>query len=293
MPEGPSIVILREQVERFAGCPIVRAEGNAKIDMSGITGRRVAAFRSWGKHFLVDLHGLALRVHFMMFGSYAIDERKPRAPRLSLGFNSGELNLYSCAIRLIEGDLDDVYDWSADVMSDAWNPRAAGRKLRAMPEALVCDALLDQQVFAGVGNIIKNEVLYRIRVHPLSTVGSLSPAKRRQLVREARQYSFDFLNWKKQFVLREHWLVHNRGTCGGCGRKLTRAYLGERDRRTFICEHEQRLHGTAAQARRAAKVLAGARKGGTKTAARTPPTIERGHRGSPRSTARRVRPRIR
>ena len=152
-------------------------------------------------------------------------------------------------------------------MSDAWNPRAAGRKLRAMPAALVCDALLDQQVFSGVGNIIKNEVLYRIRVHPLSTVGSLSPAKLRQLVREARQYSFDFLDWKKRFVLREHWLVHNRGACGGCGRKLTRAYLGERDRRTFICEHEQRLYGTAAQSRRAAAVLARARKGGTKPAA--------------------------
>src|SRR5687768_11553056 len=98
MPEGPSIVILREQVERFAGCRIVRAEGNAKIDMSRLAGRRVAAFRSWGKHFLVDLDDLALRVHFMMFGSYTIDERKPRAPRLSLGFPAGELNLYSCAV---------------------------------------------------------------------------------------------------------------------------------------------------------------------------------------------------
>jgi endonuclease-8 len=276
MPEGPSIVILREQVERFAGCTIVRAEGDAKIDMLRIAGRRVSAFRSWGKHFLVDLDDFALRVHFMMFGSYTIDERKPRAPRLSLRFPAGELNLYSCAVRVIEDDLDDVYDWSADVMSDAWNGRAAARKLRAMPEALACDALLDQQVFSGVGNIIKNEVLYRVRVHPLSTVGSLPPAKLRQLVREARQYSFDFLAWKKQFVLRKHWLVHNQGTCGGCGRKLTRAYLGERDRRTFICEHEQRLYGTPAQVRSAAALLQGARKGGKKPRPRAiDPPLER------------------
>ncbi len=268
MPEGPTIVILREQVERFAGHRIVRVEGNAKIDLSRLAGRRVAAFRSWGKHFLVDLQGFALRVHFLMFGSYAIDERKPRAPRLSLGFEDGELNLYSCAIREIEGDLDAVYDWSADVMSEAWNPRAACRKLRAVPDALVCDALLDQQVFAGVGNIIKNEVLYRIRVHPLSRVGALSPAKLRQLVREARQYSFDFLEWKKQFVLRKHWVVHNQGTCGGCGRKLIRAYLGETDRRTFICAHEQKLYATPAQARAAAAILAGARKGGKQPQAR-------------------------
>ena len=31
---------------------------------------------------------------------------------------------------------------------------------------MVCDALLDQTVFAGVGNIIKNEVLFRTGVHP-------------------------------------------------------------------------------------------------------------------------------
>ena len=111
-------------------------------------------------------------------------------------------------------------------MSEHWNPRAALRKLRAMPDTLVCDALLDQDVFAGVGNIIKNEVLFRIRVHPLSTVGALSPGKLRELVAQARQYSFDFLAWKKAFVLRKHWLAHNKGVCARCGRKLTRAYLG-------------------------------------------------------------------
>jgi endonuclease-8 len=262
MPEGPTIVILREQVERFTGRRIVRAGGNARIDKARLTGRSVEAFRSWGKHFLIELPDHALRVHFLMFGSYTIDERKPREPRLSLEFPTGELNLYSCAIREIEADLDEVYDWSADVMSDAWNPRAASRKLRAMPDTLVCDALLDQQVFAGVGNIIKNEVLFRIRVHPLSTVGSLPPAKRRALVREARQYSFDFLAWKKAFVLRQHWLAHNKGTCVRCGGKLTRAYLGVTDRRTFFCERDQKLYATPAEARAAVATLASARRGG-------------------------------
>jgi endonuclease-8 len=275
MPEGPTIVILREQVERFAGCRILRAEGNARIDMTRLTGRPVEAFRSWGKHFLIDLPGFALRVHFLMFGSYTIDERKPREPRLSLGFQTGELNLYSCAIRLIEGDLDQAYDWRGDVMSDAWDPRAAGRKLRAMPDRLVCDALLDQDVFAGVGNIIKNEVLYRIRVHPLSRVGALPPAKLRELVRQAREYSFEFLEWKKQFVLRQHWLAHNKGICARCGRKLVRAYLGETDRRTFFCAHDQKLYATPAQARVAARTVANARKGGRRPVARAEPPLER------------------
>jgi endonuclease-8 len=290
MPEGPTIVILREQVARFTGHRILHAEGNARIDMARLIARRVAAFRSWGKHFLIDLDGLALRVHFLMFGSYTIDERKPRAPRLSLAFETGELNLYSCAIREIEGDLDAAYDWSADVMSETWDSRAAHRKLRAMPDAYVCDALLDQQVFAGVGNIIKNEVLFRIGVHPLSRVGALPAAKRRELVTQARKYSFEFLEWKKQFVLRQHWLAHNKGICGKCGRKLTRAYLGETDRRTFFCEHDQTLFGNATQARAAAKTLAGARRGGRLPAARAEPPLERGaERANPRTLKARKR----
>jgi endonuclease-8 len=108
-----------------------------------------------------------------------------------------------------------------------------------MPDMLVCDALLDQDVFAGVGNIIKNEVLYRIRVHPCSTVGALPAAKLRQMVEEARRYSFQLLEWKRAFVLRKHWLVHNKGVCPRCEIKLHRAYLGIRDRRTFFCERCQ------------------------------------------------------
>jgi endonuclease-8 len=249
MPEGPSIILLREQVKRFERRRILHAEGNAKIDLARLRGRRVDAFRSWGKHFLIQLPDHALRVHFLMFGSYTIDERKPREPRLSLRFARGEVNFYSCAIREIEADLDEVYDWSADVMADAWDPAAARRKLRAMPQTLVCDALLDQDVFAGVGNIIKNEVLFRVRVHPLSRVGALPPAKLRAVVQQAREYSFDFLAWKRDFVLRQHWLVHNKGTCPRCGGKLRRAYLGLRERRSFWCERDQKLYGSESTGR--------------------------------------------
>ncbi len=114
----------------------------------------------------------------MTYGRYCINERKPDKPiRLGLHFADGqELNLYNCSVRYLEGGLDATYDWSGDVMSDAWDAAAARKKLRAMPDTLVCDALLDQNVFAGVGNIIKNEVLYRIRVHPCSKVGAMPPA---------------------------------------------------------------------------------------------------------------------
>ena len=41
---------------------------------------------------------------------------------------------------------DRLHGWRADVMADERDPAAARRKLGARPDALVCDALLDQDV---------------------------------------------------------------------------------------------------------------------------------------------------
>jgi len=244
MPEGPSIVILRDLVAGFTGRIVVRVEGNSKLlELQRMRGKKVLAIRSWGKHFLVCFPGFTLRVHFMLFGSYLINERKQATPRLSLGFRKGEINFYACSVKYVEGDLDAVYDWSGDVMSAAWNPQAARRKLKAKPGMLVCDALLDQTVFAGVGNIIKNEVLFRIRVHPESTIGALSPRKLGELIKQAREYSFDFLKWKKAFVLRKHYLVHTKTICPRCDTRLQyRAHLGATQRRAFLCGNCQVLY---------------------------------------------------
>src|SRR3954465_12896628 len=181
MPEGPSIVILREEAAKFTGKPVRAVSGNSRQAIQRMQGQRVRAICSWGKHFLLKFDGFSMRVHFMLFGRSSIDEErvgrdgKVAAPRVSLAFDNGVLNLYACSVKFIEGDLDDVYDWSGDVMADAWDPKQARRKLKAAPQTLAADALLDQNIFAGVGNIIKNEVLWRIRMHPESTIAALPP----------------------------------------------------------------------------------------------------------------------
>lgn len=75
---------------------------------------------------------------------------------------------------------------------------------------MVCDALLDQNVFAGVGNIIKNEVLFRIKIHPENLIGALQSKQLKNLVEEAKNYSFYFYNWKKIYQLRKHWLIYKK-----------------------------------------------------------------------------------
>jgi endonuclease-8 len=120
---------------------------------------------------------------------------------------------------------------------------------RAAPCLLAADALLDQTIFAGVGNIIKNEVLHRIHVHPESTVGALPARKLGQWVTQARDYSFDFYTvsistpGKKACVLKTHYQVHTKTSCPRDGAPLQcRKHLGKAGRRAFFCEVCQRLY---------------------------------------------------
>ena len=53
MPEGPSIVILKDEAKGLVGRRIVAVEGNTKIAKERLVGCRIVALRSWGKHFLV------------------------------------------------------------------------------------------------------------------------------------------------------------------------------------------------------------------------------------------------
>jgi endonuclease VIII len=244
VPEGPSLVILREEAARFEGQIIVHAEGNTTaIDPARLDGVPILSLRTWGKHFIIELPNFALRIHFLLFGSYRIDARKERAPRLALSMeDGGELNFYGCSVKEVDGDIDEVYDWRGDIMSEQWDARRALKKLRAAPGTLACDALLDQHIFAGVGNIIKNEVLFRTRIHPLSTIGALPAPKLRELVREARQYSFDFLAWKKAFVLKQHWLAHTKTICPRCHIRFSKGKLGLTRRRSFYCDNCQKRY---------------------------------------------------
>lgn len=243
MPEGPSIVILKEEVQEFKNKTVVCATGNTrKLDAGIIAGKKITDFKSWGKHFLICFPEFSIRIHFMLFGSYRINEKKPSEPRLSLQFEDGEINFYACSVQLIESPLDEVYDWSADVMNESWDPENAKKKLLKKPDTLVCDALLDQNIFAGVGNIIKNEVLFRTRIHPESHIGALPETKLQELINESVNYSFDFLCWKKEFTLKKHWLAHAKKMCPRDNVALVKKHLGKTNRRSFYCTICQYLY---------------------------------------------------
>ncbi len=239
MPEGPSLVILKEEVQSFIGKKILAVSGNSKQDIQRLHNQKIIDFKTWGKHFLICFKSFSGRIHFLLFGKYLINERRETVPRMRLEFAKGEINFYTVSVQFIDQPLNEVYDWSADVMSDKWDEKSARKKLKAKPDVLVCDALLDQKIFSGVGNIIKNEVLYRIQVQPETKLGDLPAKKLNELIKEARNYSFNFLEWKKEYTLKKHWLAHTKRVCTRDGHPIIKKYLGKTNRRSFYCEYCQ------------------------------------------------------
>ncbi|MBB6370392.1 DNA-formamidopyrimidine glycosylase family protein [Chryseobacterium shigense] len=244
MPEGPSILLMKENLQQFIGNQITEASGNAKFEKEPLIGQTLHEIRTFGKQTYLVLDHVAVRIHLLMFGSYSINEQtKPdQNLRLSLHFKTGSMYFYTCSVKTADLDFLSSIDWEADIMSDQWNPEKAEKKLKSKPKMMACDALMDQDIFSGVGNIIKNEVLFRIGVQPESLVGNLPPKKLKELIAEARNYSFDFLKWKREFVLKKHWLVHTKTTCPKCGRKLVKKQTGLGKRRSFYCEKDQKLY---------------------------------------------------
>jgi endonuclease-8 len=249
--EGPSLHLAAEQLQPFVGERIRAVSGNTRIEKERLKGQTVSRIFAWGKHLVVQCEGFALRVHFLLFGSFEADVegvtvtgdyKRPREPRLALVFPNGELRLFSCSVRYIEGrNVRSTYDFRVDVLSRTWAPAHALEQLSTYGEEQIADVLLDQSVFAGVGNIIKNEVLSLERVHPETLVKRLSDGQRKALVARARSFSKQFLAWRRKFVLLKNLSIHRKGVCPHCGGKVTHAKTGKRQRMSHYCPTCQRL----------------------------------------------------
>jgi endonuclease-8 len=246
MPEGPSLVIFKKDIERFLGKRVKDASGVSKtIEPARLKGKTITALDTHGKHLLVSFgKDLTLRVHFLMFGTYRFDQSKEAPIQLHLGFaGKEELNFYTCSLRFIEEDLDNVYDWGIDVMREEFDTALALKHLKALPEeTLICDALLDQTIFAGLGNIIKNEVLYRTSVQPESLVSAIPLKKKREIVQDVLEYTQLFYEWRQAGTLKKHWQAHTKKTCPECGGALIKEYAGKTKRRSFYCPNCQKLY---------------------------------------------------
>ena len=60
-----------------------------------------------------------------------------------------------------------------------------------------------------------------------------------KLVLECQRYAYEFYEWKKQYVLKKHWLAHTKRTCPRCKIPFSKSHLGRTQRRSFWCENCQ------------------------------------------------------
>ncbi len=80
---------------------------------------------------------------------------------------------------------------------------------------MICDALLDQTIFSGLGNIIKNEVLFRTRTHPESKTGAVPLKQWKAIIKES------------VFIATNSWNGKETIRCVNTGKRTGRKYARE------------------------------------------------------------------
>lgn len=244
MPEGPLLILYKEDLSALIGHTLESADTKLRTaDLSPLEGRALTGISTWGKYLFMQFgSALHLRIHWGMFGIYYLDrERAGKKPTAILHF-SGErlLRLYSVSLRVLEGvPSEKEYDPRADVMNLRWDAALALQKLRALPpETVICDALLDQTIFAGVGNAIKTEALFACSIHPESRVHALPPEVLEALVEETAGQSQLFLEGKRTYGGdRYGWTTaYRRRQCPRCGGPITKGPTGALQRKSHWCD---------------------------------------------------------
>lgn len=249
--EGPSLFLAAEWLAPFIGKKILAVEGNTKIGKERLNQQEILTIFSWGKHLVFQFDLFALRVHFLLYGSFEAtlkgkkitgDYPKKRAgPRLALFFSEGEIIFYSCSLKYLESSqAKSLYDFSTDIMSASWDSKKALEAFESHQEEEIADVMLDQSVFSGVGNIIKNEALFLVKRKPSTLVKSLSRSELKQLIKVIRLFSLQFYKWRKKFVLKKHYKIYRKSICPLCGNKICRKKTGKRERVSFFCPQCQK-----------------------------------------------------
>lgn len=251
--EGPSLYLAAEWLAPFTGKRIRHVDGSTRIGKERLNKQKVASIFSYGKYLFFQFENFALRVHFLLYGSFEATFKgkkvtgdyptRPKPPRLLLEFSMGNIIMYNCSLTYIESSNAQMScDYSIDVMSESWDGRKALSKTKKQPDSEIADVLLDQSIFMGVGNIIKNEVLFQVKISPLRKVSELSAKQLKILVSHVRNYVFHFYEWRKLFELKKHYQIYRQTVCKQCGNKVMRKKTGVRKRVSFICPYCQNCH---------------------------------------------------
>jgi formamidopyrimidine-DNA glycosylase len=233
MPELPEVETARRRAERhLAGRRIVEVgaapdplvfEGiGPRRFAAALRGRRVVAVRRRGKHLWMELDRRPYPMfHFGMSGAFALyrdGEPRPRFWKVELAVEGGRRLALSDPRRFgrirLQRDPErerPLAGLGFDVLEELPPARDLVPVLsrRAAPVKAV---LLDQSLFAGVGNWIADEVLYQAGLDPRRPASSLSReevgrlrARTRAVVRRAVSVDADAARFPRTWLFHHRW----------------------------------------------------------------------------------------
>src|SRR3954454_17077618 len=278
---GPAITGARVSWTRT-----LRDEDPAGV-VEGVKGRQIQAVGRRGKQLVIDLDGGAfLTIHLKMTGElFVVPEERPRDPyeRLAVTLDDGgELRFRDIRkfgrVGLYEADDHPFDDYGHEPLDDRFSLREFRRRIRAR-RARLKPLLVDQSFLAGVGNIYADEALWRSKLHPLRSAGSLRPHDERALYRNIREILAEAVEWRGSSIddytapdgdggMQERLDVYQRTSlpCPRCGRPIRRIVIGIRS--THFCSFCQRLPAAERPAARALLATMTPRPGRTGTGRR-------------------------
>ncbi|MEO5577298.1 MAG: DNA-formamidopyrimidine glycosylase family protein [Gaiellaceae bacterium] len=198
MPEGDSLHRAALRLQPLVGQRLEVEAPNPRAQATGVAarvdGRVLESVEAVGKNLLLRFDGgLVVRSHLRMSGRWRIEPRgQQRAgrPWLVLRGTSLEGVLWNGPVLTLE--TRNVRRLGQDVLAEDFDVDAAVARLRGSGDRRLGEALQDQRLVAGIGNMWMAEALWSIRVSPWIQVSDAEEgvlhdavAAARRLMREA------------------------------------------------------------------------------------------------------------
>jgi endonuclease-8 len=260
--EGPNVIQWARSLERLVGEPFEAVMLPRKYESQAETlvGECITAVDTHGKHLLIRLSdGRTLHCHGMLDGYWHVGAAgaapQPEGTvRIRLRTAEHEaLFLNSPVVELLTAEeLSSHRRLTAlgpDVMSAEFDREEAWRRLRAAG-AEIAEAIVDQTVVAGIGNIYKAEGLFLAGIHPERAAAEVSREEVEALWdaviplmwREANDPGpWTTLPPELSETGESHWVYGRSGRpCLRCGTRIRFMRQGRYRRATFYCPGCQR-----------------------------------------------------
>lgn len=242
MPEGPSILFLKNKLQRYKGKTVSEASGYGEMDKSQINNIKLLDIETYGKNLLFVFKDFFVGVHLGLFGRMLVNKRKKVNASFALHFASDEINFYVAKTKLYEGKPMDHFNFKTDILKPEFDEDFVLNELQTNhAEEMIGDVLMDQHLFAGVGNIIRIEALYHAKIHPESIVKAIPEKKLIFLLKMIVDYAEEFLNLLKTDGVKEAALIYGKKICPKDKTELIIEEMGKVKRKTYVCKKCQKL----------------------------------------------------